>query len=182
MNLQKNSIVTYDFKTSASNTCELDSVEEHTVLLTHPLARGILLRVSKDQINTVSANGKDSIERSLDFANANSFMLDHSTKLDLYSLGIFFFISRKFTSRQKHTLANICGILAMAKFNDDLKSAMSCISKNLGILDEFNLMWFNNFKGLFSGKQPVTSNKQRSAIFNIAGYVLAELETPSIPK
>jgi hypothetical protein len=182
MDLKENTVVTYDFGTSSSNTCNLDTIEDFTVLVSHPLAPGILIRLEKARINTVSANGKDSTERALDFANANKNMLDHNTRIDLFSLGLFFVVGRRLTPRQKHALANICGILAANKFNEDLKSAMSFVSQNIGLLDEFNLMWYNNFKGLFSGKQPVTSKKQRGAIFNIAGYVLAELETPSVPK
>jgi hypothetical protein len=39
-------------------------------------------------------------------------------------------------------------------------------------------MWYRNFQGLFSGRQPITSKKQRASIFNITGFVMAELETP----
>lgn len=182
MNLRIGQVVTYDFGTQASNTCVIEVLETSYALLSHPLAPGVLLTAALNKINNVGANGKDSTERSLDFANSNKDMLDHNTRQDLLGLGLVFFVSRKFTPKQKHALANICGMLAQNKFNDDLKSAMSFVAKNIGVLDEFNLMWYNNFKGLFSGKQPVTSKKQRGAIFNIAGYVLAELETPSVPK
>lgn len=182
MKLQVGQIVTYDFGTQASNTCVLEVLENSYALLSHPLAPGILLMAELHKINTVSANGKDSSERCLDFANSNKDMLDHNTRQDLFGLGVIFSASRKLSPKQKHTLANICGLLAQNKFNDDLKSAMGFVGKNVGLLDDFNLMWYNNFKGLFSGKQPVTSKKQRGAIFNIAGYVLAELETPSVPK
>lgn len=185
MNLQEGQIVTFDFGTQASNTCKIETLYDTkppTALLTHPLAPGIFIRVLQTSLNTVGANGKDSAERCLDFANANKEMLDHNTRQDLYGLGVIFFVSRKLTPKQKNTLANICGLLAQNKFSDDLKSAMTYVTKNVGVLDDFNLMWYNNFKGLFSGKQSVTSKKQREAIFNIAGYVLAELETPSVPK
>jgi hypothetical protein len=179
MNIQKNSIVTVDLGNQSSNTFLVDTVEENTVLLTHPLAKGLLIRVDKNKLNTTATNLKDSSERCIDYANANKSYLDYNTSLDLEAIGIYFALRRKLTPRQKQTLSNICGIIASVKFNNDLKEAMNFITKNSAILDEFNLMWFNNFKGLFSGHQQVTSKKQRNAIFNIAGYALAELENPT---
>lgn len=182
MILQKGSIVTVELTKNASNTFFVDTVEADSVLLTHPLADGVLIRVPLEKINTVSANVKDSTERCIGFANANRQYLDYSTLGDLEGVGIYFAIKRKLTPRQKQTLAAICGVIASVKFNNEIADAMHFVSKNSSILDEFNLMWYNNFKGLFTGRQPITSKKQRSAIFNIAGYVLAELETPTAPK
>jgi hypothetical protein len=177
-NVKKNDIVTLDLNSTSSNTFIVDTVEDITILLTHPLATGIFIRVDKDKINTVTPSIKDSSERGIDYANANKTYLDFSTLSDLEAVGIYFALKRKLTPRQKQTIANICGIIASVKFNNDLREAMNFIVKNSSILDEFNLMWFNNFKGLFNGTQQITSKKQRSAIFNIAGYVLAELENP----
>lgn len=179
MSLQKNSIVTVDLGNQSSNTFLVDTVEQESALLSHPLARGVLIRVALDKINTTSANIKDSSERGIDYANANKNLLDYNTQGDLESVGIYFALKRRLTPRQKQTLANICGIIASVKFNNDLREAMHFVARNSSLLDEFNAMWFNNFKGLFSGTQQVTSKKQRSAIFNIAGYVLAEMENPT---
>lgn len=179
MILAKNSIVTIEMNNNSSNTFIVDTDEGETVLLTHPLASGVLMRVAKDKVNTTAPNIKDSTERGIDYANSNKEILDYNTAADLESLAIYFTLRRKLTPSQKQTLANICGVVASSKFNDDLRSAMNFVIKNSTILDEFNLMWFNNFKGLFSGQQMVTSKKQRSAIFNIAGYALAELENPT---
>lgn len=177
--IQKNSIVTVEINNSSSNTFIVDTVEENSVLLTHPLAGGVLIRVDKDKVNTTAANIKDSMERGIDYANNNRQYLDYNTAADLEALAIYFTLKRKLTPRQKQTLANICGVIASNKFNNDLREAMNFVTKNASLLDEFNSMWFNNFKGLFSGQQMVTSKKQRSAIFNIAGYVLAEMENPT---
>jgi hypothetical protein len=179
MNISKNSIVTVDLNNNSSNTFIVDTVEGETVLLTHPLALGVLIRVPATTVNTTSANIKDSTERGIDYANSNRQYLDHNTSLDLEAVAIFFALKRKLTPRQKHTVANICGSIASFKFNDDLKEVMAFITKNASMLDQFNAMWYANFKGLFSGQQMVTSKKQRSAIFNIAGYLLAELENPT---
>lgn len=179
MNIQKNSIVTVELNNTSSNTFIVDTIEDQTVLLSHPLAVGVLIRVGKEKINTTVANIKDSAERGIDYANGSREYLDYNTAADLEALAIYFTLKRKLTPRQKQTLANICGVIASVKFNNDLRDAMNFVTKNSTMLDEFNMMWFNNFKGLFSGQQMVTSKKQRSAIFNIAGYVLAEMENPT---
>ncbi len=179
MEIKKDSIVTLDLHNQTSNTFIVDTVEEASVLLSHPLAPGVLIRVSKDRVNNTNANIKDSMERGIDFANANKQYLDYNTISDLEAVAIYFTLKRKLTPRQKQTLANIGGIIASVKFDNDLREAMNFIAKNVVLLDEFNLMWYKNFDGLFNGKQMVTSKKQRSAIFNIAGYVLAELGNPT---
>jgi hypothetical protein len=180
--MQKNSIVTVDLgqEQSASNTFLIDTIEDETVLVTHPLACGLLMRVGKCDVDVTAANLKDSIERGIDFANSNRSMLDFSTLEDLDALGISFVFKRKLTSNQKQVLANICGSIACYKFDDNIKKAMEYISKNQAALDDFNLMWFNNFKSLFAGTQVISSKKQRTAIFNIAGYILAESENPTV--
>jgi hypothetical protein len=178
MNL-KNTVVTVQLENSNSNTFIVDTDEGDTVLLTHPLSLGMLLRVPKTAINQTAASIKDSSERGIDYANNNRNYLDFSTKEDLDALGLYFALRRNITPRQKQTLANICGIIASVKFNNDLKAAMTFVAKNVSMLDDFNLMWYTNFKELFAGARPITSKKQRSSIFNIAGYVLAELENPT---
>lgn len=181
MKLEENSIVALDLKSPGSNTFYVDTDEGNTVLLTHPLMeKYVLIRVDKQMItNTIGANVKDSTERCIDYAKANRSMIDHNTGNDLEAIAMYFAIKRKLTPRQKQTISNICGMIAAIKFSDDIKEAMAFITKNSLLLDEFNAMWFNNFKGLFSGRQPITSKKQRDAIFNMAGYVLAELENPT---
>src|SRR6266481_3221524 len=160
MNIIKGSVVTVDLNSNASNVFLVDTIEDSTLLLTHPLSSGVLFRVLQNRVNTVGANIKDSTERCIDYINSNKADLDLSTREDLDGLALVFVQKRRLTPRQKQVLASICGIVASVKFNQDLHQAMLFVTKNQSVLDEFNLMWFNNFKGLFQGRQPVTSRKQ----------------------
>lgn len=172
-------IVTVKFEnTVSSNTYIVESDCGDTVLLYHPLFPHAFLRVAKQQLDLVAPNVKDSIERSLDFVKKNAQYLDYNTIADHEALCMYFVIRRKLTPRQKNTLSNICGTIASIKLNNDIKIAMELVVANSAVLDEFNAMWYRNFSGLFSGKQPITSKKQRAAIFNIAGFVMAELGRP----
>jgi len=163
----------------SSNTYVVESDCGDTVLLHHPLFPHCLLRFKKTELDLVAPNVKDSIERSLDFVNKNSQYLDYNTQADHEALSMYFVFRRKLTPRQKSILSNICGVIASIKLNGDIKAAMELVKANAGILDDFNAMWFRNFGGLFSGRQAITSKKQRAAIFNIAGFVMAELERPA---
>lgn len=172
-------IVTVKFENIvSSNTYTVESDCGESVLLQHPLFPDCLLRFHKSALDSVAPNVKDSIERSLDFVNKNSKYLDYNTLADHEALSMYFVIRRKLTPRQKNILSNICGLIASIKMNNDVKAAMELVVANAAVLDEFNAMWYRNFSGLFSGKQPITSKKQRAAIFNIAGFVMAELERP----
>jgi hypothetical protein len=178
MKIEKASIITVDLGNNISNTFVVDTIEDTTLLVSHPLAKGILIRVSKDKADGSMAKIKDSSERGIDFANSNRRYLDFNALLDLDCICTSFVLTKRVTPRQKSIIASICGVVAEVKFNDDLKETMKFITKNSTMLDEFNYLWFTNFRKLFSGDQPVFSKKQRSAIFNIAGFLLAELENP----
>lgn len=181
--LQIGDIVTLQFgKLKSSNTFLIKDLGDDEALLYHPLAPNVYIKEDVNKLNLVSANLKDSTERSLDFVKQHIESLDHNSVADLEAMCLYFVIKRKLTPRQKRNLSQMCGKLASIIFNDDIKEAITFIKTNEGVLDDFNTMWYRNFRGLFSGKQPITSLKQRDSIFNMAGFTLAELETPKINK
>lgn len=156
---------------------------ENTAILFHPLTGSrILIAKPLDELNKVQANLKDSTERSLEYARRNEEYLDFNTSAELEALCLYFLVHRSLASRQKRTLSNICGNIASIYFHNDISLAMRYIVENEGVLNDFNRMWYDNFKGLFTNAQPITSNKQRASLFNIAGFVLAELESQKVLK
>lgn len=177
--MQKGDIVTVELESNnnSSNTYQVDAVLGEKAILSHPLSPLIHLFKDVKDLNKVAAQMKDSTERSLMYAFKNKSYLDYNTVADLESLGFYFIVYRRLTSRQKSVLSNICGTISSIYFNNDINLAMRYIKENQGVLDPYNAMWFNNFKGLFEGSQPITSKKQRASIFNMAGFVLAELES-----
>ena len=183
MTIKKDDIVTKAFENlAASNTYIVASIDGENAFLYHPLYPQIFIKEKVNELNHVQANLKDSTEKSLDFANKNRNLLDYNTQGDLDALCAYFVVSRKLTSRQKQLLSNTCGIIAAIKFNDDAKLAMDLVKKNEGLLDDFNGMWYRSFKKVFFGRQVISSKKQRDVVFNITGFILAELETPTVAK
>lgn len=180
---QKGEVVTVTFQDKvSSNTFLIQADLGDEVLLNHPLFPECLLKYNKSVLDTVSANIKDSTERGLDFARSKASYLDYNTLADLEALCMYFIVRRKLTPRQKNILSSINGTIASILVNNDIRIAMDTVKENAALLDDFNAMWYRNFQGLFSGKQQITSKKQRSAIFNITGFVMAELERPTANK
>jgi hypothetical protein len=178
MTFEPKTIVTLQLHSDASNTFIVDTVEEETLLLSHPLTDGILIRVPKSRVNNVAANIKNSTERSIDFANQHRKYIPQPNLHDLDSIGLYFAIYRKLSPLQKKTISNMCGLIARESLQNNIEDAKRLILKNSSMLDEFNTMWFNNFLNLLTGKLAITSEKQRMSIFNMAGFILAEMENP----
>lgn len=152
------------------------------VVVYHPLHPKCFIVKHISDLNKVQANLKDSTERSLEFAWKNQDNLDHNMKGDLEALRLYFVVNRSLTNRQKTQLANITGTIAAIYFHNDISIAMRYVVDNNAVLDTFNSMWYMNFKDLFMGRKPIVSPKQRASIFNIAGFVLAELESQKTKK
>ena len=183
MNYDKDNIVTFHFENpNVSNTYLVFKDLGATLLLYHPLFPECLIEKQKTEINKNVPNLKDSTERCLDFSKTNSKYFDYNTLAELEALCLYYVIRRSLTFKQKQILSNICGKVATIKFNNDIQEAMNFIKHNEALLDDFNKMWYRNFKGLFLGNQPVTSKKQRASIFNISGFVLAQLANPVASK
>ena len=175
-------IVTYEVSKGASNTFILDNIIDEVAYLKHPLNVKCVVKAFYGDLNQESAMLKDDTERCLDFTKTNKSYLDYNTSADLEAICLYYVYKRQLTSKQKGSLSNMCGIIASIEFNNEIRDAMKFIVTNEGILDEFNRMWYTNFKGLFEGNQHITSKKQRASIFNIAGFALAQLETPTVSK
>lgn len=189
--MKQNDVVTVELEETnkASNTYLIygyvindDNTETGEVILRHPIHPDAMIIRPSSTLNKVQANLKDSTERSLEFAMRFDKHLDHNTKGDLEGLRLCFLVHRNLTNRQKSQLSNICGTIASIYFHNDISTAMRYVMENSAVLDSYNQMWFVNFRDLFTGKKPIVSPKQRASIFNIAGFVLAELESQRINK
>ena len=172
---------------NSSNTFLVDSIlfsepNERVYFLKHPLFPSVLIKKSESELNKISAQLKDSTERSIDFVSHNRTKLDFNSIQDLDSICLSYAVLRRLSPKQKSVLSNIAGNIARRSFSDDLAETMRFIIIHETLLDQFNRMWYDNFSGLFNGSQRVTSGKQRDSIFNIAGFIMAQLENPKVFK
>lgn len=182
--MKKDDIVTVPLEpnNNAANTYIVYDVLEQVVLLRHPLSDDILIAKPKPVINTVSANVKDSTERGINYILKNKEILDYNSIADLEAIILYFIVHRKLSNRQKQVISKLCGMIAEHYFNNNISLAIKYINENEGILDDFNKMWYKNFKDYFNGNKVVDTKNRRLAIFNMAGFVLAELGSQSAPK
>ena len=184
MTMKKGDIVTIPLEpnNNASNTYIVYEVLDQVALLRHPLNDDILIAKPLPVINTVAANVKDSMERGINFILQNKEIFDYNSLADLEAIILYFIVHRKMSNRQKRTISNLCGVIAEHYFNDDISLAIKYINENEGILDDFNRMWYKNFKDYFKGNRIVDTKNRRVSIFNMAGFILAELGSQSAPK
>ena len=146
-------------------------------LLNHPLIPECFI-VRKDvDLNRVALATKSSTEKCLDYAMKFKRHLDYESTTELESLCMFFIVRRELSPKQKKTLSNICGRVASIYCANDITLAIKFVRENVGVLDEFNSMWYSNFEKIFIQEKPVKTKNQRITIFNMTGFVLAQLES-----
>lgn len=152
------------------------------IFLNHPtLAPEVYIKVEalsfeELQGKQVQTQGKSDIHKQLDFLRKYQKYLSHEDMTLLDSLCESFVVNRCLNKDFKKLLSNLCGKIAQIHLNDDIGFAIRKVKDNLALLDTFNMNWFYNLKSYFSGKKPVDSRGKRMTIFNMAGFVLAQLE------
>ena len=178
MDIKDGDLVTIEADENTSNTYKVYKNLGDESLLFHPLFPGCYVIKNNYELNKTAPNIKDSTERSLDFVVKSKSYLDYNTVADLEALCLYYVVKKRLTPRQKSILSQMTGVVASIHFDNDIQTTIRFIRENHALFDDFNTMWYNNFKGLFTGSQQITSKKQRASIFNMAGFLLAELDNP----
>lgn len=170
-------LVTLKLDSDASNTYVVVHylVGKDEYLLEHPTIPGVCISKPREQLNTVQAQLKNSTEKCLDYVKENRDYLGYNDKIQLEELFLYHVVNKKFSPRQKQELATLCGIVANIYCNHDINIAIRIVKENEGLLDDFNFLWYSNLRGFFEGKERAVSKSQKNSIFNITGFVLAQL-------
>jgi hypothetical protein len=168
---------------------EIQDMPDRTVraLLFHPLAPKVLVPfLAKSREDLLAAQtqtqGKSNLQKTLEYANKKKDLLEFLLRTDVESLCMSFVVYRLLTPRQKKRLSGFVGIVSSIYFHSDLRLAVRFVEENYALLDDFNKAWFDSFMkvtkqtGFFSGLPKQLSPKQRPVMFNIAGFVLSQLE------
>lgn len=150
-------------------------------VLNHPLYPDCLIMKPTKALNIVGANLKNPTEKCLDFLSANIIYFNFGEVSEIYATIAYFIINRKLSSKQLKTISNYCGKVASIQLENNLSSAVKTVSNNVGVLDEFNQNWYENYKDVYTGKK-IALPHQRDSIFNQAGFVLAQLESVTAPQ
>lgn len=183
MEIKQGDLVTVQLEehNSSSNVYVVARKFEGESLLNHPLFPACYILKKDTELNLVSATLKNPTEKCLEFVMKNKELLFPDLVAEVKALAAYFIIQRKLSNSQLKSLAFFCGRVASAKLDNNVVLAMKTVTTNVGLLDEYNTVWFNNFKNIYEGKK-IPSPNERSSIFNQAGFVLAQLETTIVPQ
>jgi hypothetical protein len=168
--------VALENNTDASNTYAVARKLDGESLLSHPLFPNIFILKNDGELNLVAANIKNDEERCLSYALRYRKYLDFDTVAELESLSMYFIVYHQLSNAQKKSLANMCGTIAAMYSNNDLDKSIELVNENQALLNNFNRWWFQNLEEIFTGQKKQISRRARTSVFNIAGFILAQLE------
>lgn len=149
------------------------------VLLSHPLASGVLILKKKKEIDLVTATQKSPYERCLDYLKAKKHLLDYDSEAVVNSLCLYFVVHKKFTPKLKNQIARLSGIPANIEFQGNLQSAIDFVNKNKALFDDYNKRVYCNktYRPIFEGKVLPEERRQSETVFNLTGFILAQTQT-----
>lgn len=152
-----------------------EALPEERYILYHPICPEIFVIASGAELDQVNPTQKGSIQKCLEFASDYEQHLTPDERADLQALRMVFVVSRRLSNRQKHLLSNLGGTIAAEYCIQDLSIATRLVREYKTLLDDFNARWYSNFQRYFNGQKDVTSKKIRTILFNMAGFILAQL-------
>lgn len=184
MEIKPNDYVTIELNlnSAAANVCIVDSIVGDTAYLYHPLFPECFIRRPLAELNKHPVRTKDPNQKCLQYIRRNENLLSYIKRQELDALCLNFVVRRELTPKQLQTMAALCGDVARIKLNNNLEAAVLGVVQNKGLLDGFNLRWYNDkdFKPIFQQRRTPTKN-QFSILFRMAGFVLAQLEPDKAP-
>lgn len=172
-------LVTVMNSSGESNVYSLYKELEDKVLLSHPLAEGVLILKNKNEIDLVTASQKTHYERCLDYLSSKKELLDYNSEAVVNSLCLHFVVHRKFTPKLKNLIARLSGIPASIEFQGNLQKAIEFVNENNALFDDYNKRVYYNrtYRPIFEGKTLPEDSRQVETVFNLTGFILAQIQT-----
>jgi hypothetical protein len=163
-----------EFNTASNVYVVVKNLGEESIL-NHPLYPEVLIMKPNSTLNKVLASIKNEDEKQLVYVTKNAMHFSYNDIAEIYSIIAYFIVNRKITTRQQRTLNLYSGKAAINKLNNNLSSAIQLVNKHKGILNDYNMGWYERYVFLYNGSKTPAPH-QREIIFNQAGFVLAQLE------
>ena len=175
--------VLLEANTVASNTYVVARKLEDECVLSHPLYPNCFIIRKDSELNLVAPATKSPIERCIEFTRKNAEYLGYEAAVEMESLAAYFVINRKFSLGQKKRITIACGKIAAIMLGNDVSEAIRIVNSNRALLDSYNIQWYEHrdFAPIFQGGVRPTP-KQWNTVFNLAGFVLAQLALNKINK
>jgi hypothetical protein len=158
-----------------SNTYKVERKVKGEVVLSHPLAPECLILRKDEDLNQAFPALQSTIEKCLIYAKKHKEYLGYNISADLESMCFYFVIKKDLTTKQKNELYNMCGKISATILSNSIHSAISYIKDNKALLDDFNVTLLNNYRNIIENPGEIKSKNERFTIFNMAGFILAQL-------
>lgn len=176
-NIKVGDLVTVDLGSfnTVSNTYRVYEKIGNKCFLSHPLLSDCFIVRSESELNNTIAVLKNPLEKCLTYLAENKKYLGHSAVADLEAITSYFLIRKEITLKQRTDISNMCGKVAVSILNNNLSLSTEIIQKNQILLDDYNRLLYNNFQKVIITPTLVKAKSERFAIYNLVGYVLAQL-------
>jgi hypothetical protein len=167
--------VTTNKYSNASNTYRVFKRIGNECILSHPLSPECFIVKPLDDLNNVPAILQNSTEKCLVFAKKNDRFLSHSVKADLEAMVFYFTIKKDFTIKQKSELASICGKITSVILQNNIMAACKLIIRHKVLLDDFHTTLYNTFEKVIKQPNLLKTKIERFTVFNLCGFIIAQL-------
>lgn len=178
--MEKKQLVTVANVNGESNVFVVEQeLGDDKVLLNHPLSVNAFVIKNLNELDLVQAVQKSAYERCLEYVVQNKDFFDFERKAEINCLCVSFVVNRKFTDRLRNLLVRLVGVPAKIQFNNSAKAAIEFINKNKALLDDYHNRVYHNktYFPIFSGASRPEGGRQLETVFNLAGFLLAQLNT-----
>ena len=145
-------------------------------LLKHPLAPEIFLKRRIEELNRVMPTLQSPVEKCLYFCQKHKSVLSHTDIADLEAFSLYFVLRKNITNKQRSQINSLCGKISSSILGQSLEQATNIIKDNEVLLDEFNRVLFNMYKQSINNYQKIENKKQRYSIFELAGFLMSQLD------
>lgn len=158
-----------------SNTYHVLKKLDQECILRHPLAPDCLLLKPDSELNIDFPTLQNSVEKCLFFAKKSKECLGYTMASDLEALCLYFVVKKDFSPKQRQEITNMCGKIASVVLGNNITSAIMIIKENKPLLDEYNHALVNEIAHILKDPLSLKSKAERYKIFNITGFLLAQL-------
>lgn len=173
-------LVTVSNRNGESNVYTLEKeLKDDEVLLSHPLSYDTFIVKNARDLDVVPAIPKSPYERCLEYVLNHSDYFDFERRAEITCLCSNFVVNRKFTDRLRNLLARLVGVPAKIKFQNSTKEAIAFVNENKALLDDYHNRVYHNvtYNPIFKGVARPENGRQLETVFNLAGFLLAQINT-----
>jgi hypothetical protein len=181
MEIKIKDLVTIDLGrySTAANTYEVVGFSEDKTeaFLTHPIVdKKFFISAPLKSFNHVQASLQSATERCLLFAKQNKELLGYKLQAELEALILYFFVNKVLAPTQKESLSAICAKIGSIILKNDLQQAIDLVNSNEMVLDDFNRVWYENAKALFTDVKKISNKNKRLIVWKISGFIMAQIQ------